>query len=364
MSSPDPFDALAAGTAAIEPSTAFRSELRNRLAIELELTEEIAAVHTPARLTGASTPSVAPSRVQSNTQEITMTDQDDATETEMANDALVPYLCCSGAAEAMAFYIDVFGAIETMRMVSDDGRVGHAELRVGAAKFFLADEYPEIGVLSPTTLGGSSVNLQLRVGDVDAVYRSALGHGATGMRPPSDQFYGERTATITDPYGHRWTFTAPIETVSNEVMAQRSAAQGFTSSFGEASGVAPDTARADGPDVVEVGYYTIGVVDVDKAAAFYGALFGWAAEEAAVGSVGGLYRHVANTKLPLGFTDNETSGRPRLHYRVDDVAAAAERVRQLGGTVVSIDDYASGGSASCLDDQGNAFDLWEPGPGY
>jgi len=369
MPSPDPFDALAefesiAATAAgtvLQPSNRFRRELRGRLATELGLTEAIADIEAPARR-AARVPNTTP-------QEITMTDIETITDqpAPVTINVLIPYLCCNNAAAAMTFYATVLGATETVRMVGDDGRVGHAEMHVGGAAFYLADEYPEMDVLSPTTIGGTSVNLQLRVVDVDGAFAAAIDAGAIGLRPPSDQFYGERTATFVDPFGHKWTLATQIEAISNDEMAARSVSEGFESSFGDvaADGTAADpSADPATAAVVEVGYYTIGVADVDKAATFFGGLFGWESEPATAGSVGGSYRHVGNTTMPLGFTDNEEAGKPHLYYRVVNVASYVAKVRELGGKVVSQDEYASGGAASCLDDQGNPFDLWEPAPGY
>jgi PhnB protein len=117
------------------------------------------------------------------------------------------YLSCKGAAAAISFYADVFGAVEVGQRYVDqsDGRIGHAEFQINDTRMMIADEYPEVGSVSPLTLGGSPVSFAIYVDDVDAVYQHALDLGATGQRPPEDQPYGARAAWLLDPWGHRWT---------------------------------------------------------------------------------------------------------------------------------------------------------------
>jgi PhnB protein len=117
---------------------------------------------------------------------------------------VTPMLCVKGAAGAIEFYRRAFGAVETLRLM-DGERVGHAEIRIGEARITLADEYPEIGVLSPQSLGGSPVMLLLDVEDVDALFQQAVAAGATVDRPLADVFDGAmRNGKLVDPYGHRW----------------------------------------------------------------------------------------------------------------------------------------------------------------
>ena len=136
-----------------------------------------------------------------------------------------PYLCIRNAASAIDFYVEAFGAKEVMRMAQPDGRVGHAEIRIGAAPIMLADEFPEMGFRSPQTLGGSPVNLLVYVEDVDAFTARAQAAGATVKRPVADQFYGDRVVVLEDPFGHSWSFATHIEDVSAEEMQRRAAAQ-------------------------------------------------------------------------------------------------------------------------------------------
>jgi PhnB protein len=117
----------------------------------------------------------------------------------------VPMLCAKNANEAIEFYKKAFSAVETMRYMDTDGRVGHAEFVIGGARFSIADEYPEIEVLSPETLGGSPVMILLEVEDVDALFNQAVAAGATVNRPVADQFGGAfRNGKLVDPFGHRW----------------------------------------------------------------------------------------------------------------------------------------------------------------
>ena len=142
---------------------------------------------------------------------------------------LVPYLCARDARTAVDFYRAAFGAVEEMRVTGDDGRIGHLEFTVGPVRFMLSDEYPEIGVVSPSTLGNTPLALHLDVEDVDAVYRAALAAGATGLRAPGDQTHGNRNATLVDPAGHRWMLSQRIEELSlADYAARESGAGGFT----------------------------------------------------------------------------------------------------------------------------------------
>ena len=132
-----------------------------------------------------------------------------------------PYLAVREATHALDFYRDAFGAEETSRMMQPDGRVGHAEFMVGEAHFMLSDEFPEMGVKSPLALGGSPVTLHLYVGDVDAFVAKAVAGGATVLRAVEDQFYGDRSGTLVDPFGHRWMIATHKEDVSAEEMQRR-----------------------------------------------------------------------------------------------------------------------------------------------
>ena len=131
------------------------------------------------------------------------------------------YLIVKGAAEAIEFYKNIFGAKELMRMPGPDGRIGHAELQLGDSHLMLADEHPETNIVSPTTLGNSPVHLLLYVNDVDATFNLAVAKGAKVIRPVADQFYGDRTGTLDDPFGHKWTIATHKEDVTPEEIKRR-----------------------------------------------------------------------------------------------------------------------------------------------
>ena len=127
-----------------------------------------------------------------------------------------PYLCVKGAAKAIDFYARAFGAREQMRMEQPDGRIGHAEVRIGTAAIMLADEFPEMEFRSPQSLGGSAVNILVYVENVDALVKRA-----TLARPVADQFYGDRVGVLKDPFGHSWSFASRIENLTPEEMLRR-----------------------------------------------------------------------------------------------------------------------------------------------
>ncbi len=140
--------------------------------------------------------------------------------------SVTPYLIVRGAARALDFYKQAFGAIELFRMEAPDRRIGHAEIRIGDSHIMLADEHPEMGARSPETYGGSAVSLMLYVGDVDQVFAQAVEAGATVDRPVTDQFYGDRSGGLKDPFGHVWYVATHIEDVPPEEMDRRAKAAG------------------------------------------------------------------------------------------------------------------------------------------
>ena len=135
-----------------------------------------------------------------------------------------PYLIVNGAARAIDFYRQVFGATEEVRMDEPGGKVGHAEIRIGDSVIMLADEHPEINARSPQSIGGTPVSLLLYVPDCDAVVAKAVSLGAKVLKPLQDQFYGDRSGTLADPFGHQWTIATHTEDVSPEEMQKRIAA--------------------------------------------------------------------------------------------------------------------------------------------
>lgn len=132
-----------------------------------------------------------------------------------------PYLRVRDADAAIRFYQDAFGASELFRLQEPGGRIGHAEVRIGPSTVMLSDEYPEHGIKGPQTLGGTSFSLHVHVDDVDAAFQRAVQAGATVVRPLANQFYGERSGTVRDPFGHEWLLGGHIEDVTPEEMQRR-----------------------------------------------------------------------------------------------------------------------------------------------
>ena len=329
----DPFDALRQPDAPVAPNPAFAAQLRRRLADLLD--------PTPPGATMTTTEPVVTAGLR-----------------------LRPYLVVDGADAAIAFYADVFGARVVGDLIrGDDGRVGHSELEIDGSSFFLADAYPEYGIDAPDPAVG--VALHLEVADADATVARAAAAGATVLQPVDDRFYGSRSGTVRDPFGHQWQIDAPgTVSTTQEERDQEMAAGGYAYEavdLGERAPADPPTrtevaaANASAPGV---GYFTIDAPDPGRAAAFFGALFGWESRPSGEGF------HIENVFPPGGIDGSATEPGVTLFIRVTDVTAAAARVRELGGTVLDETVYASGGNARCLDDQGVPFQLWQPAPGY
>ncbi len=138
-----------------------------------------------------------------------------------ADRVVTPHLVVDDSEAAIAFYTEVFGATELFRLTSPDGAIVHAEIKVGQSLVMIADESPEHGSVSPKTLGGTPVILNLKLNDVDRVAAAAIACGAELLIPISDQFYGERSGRLRDPFGHLWIVSTHIEDVSPEEMQRR-----------------------------------------------------------------------------------------------------------------------------------------------
>lgn len=138
-------------------------------------------------------------------------------------EGVTPYLICKNAEAAIEFYKKAFGAEELFR-IGQPGMVGHAEMKIGKAIFMLADEYPDLGAVSPETVGGTPVQLMVYVEDVDSFTQTALREGLQVLRPVQDQFYGDRSGQFKDPFGHIWAFATHKEDVSPEEMNARAEA--------------------------------------------------------------------------------------------------------------------------------------------
>jgi uncharacterized glyoxalase superfamily protein PhnB/predicted enzyme related to lactoylglutathione lyase len=334
----DPFAQLRVADEPGVPDRRFVAGLRNRVVAALE---------------AAGLPTIdLPDR--SSTMTATTTTSRTSTAPVGATATITPYLTVTGGPAAIDWYVAVLGAVEQTRYTGDDGRIGHAELTIGGARFMLSDEYPEFGpgIVSPTTLGGTPFSMHVEVPDVDAVYAQVVADGRAAVgREPHDEAYGARSFDMIDPFGHRWMIQTPIATPTIEEI--QAASEGFTIT-------AAPTAPVD-PAPVEIGYVTFGSPDTLVAAQFYGALFGWVTEP---GPSGDEYAHVGNTELPMGLAPGTPTEAPVIYFRVDDIARYTARIRELGGEVVSETTYDSGPNAVCKDVQGREFQLWQPAPGY
>lgn len=135
-----------------------------------------------------------------------------------------PYLIVNDGARAIEFYKQAFGATEVLRLALPDGKVGHAEIKIGDSHIMLADEFPDMDARSPATIGGTPVSMLLYFQDCDAVFARAVSVGARVLRPVQDQFYGDRAGTVADPFGHKWTIATHTEDLSPEEIQKRASA--------------------------------------------------------------------------------------------------------------------------------------------
>jgi PhnB protein len=137
--------------------------------------------------------------------------------------SLTPYLVVDGGAKALDYYKKAFGATELFRM-EHEGKIAHAEMKIGDSPFMLSDEHPEMGFKGPKTIGGSAVGLMIYVDDCDAIFKQAVDAGGTEKKAVQDQFYGDRAGTLEDPFGHIWTVATHKEDVTPEEIDKRLAA--------------------------------------------------------------------------------------------------------------------------------------------
>jgi len=135
--------------------------------------------------------------------------------------SVTPYLAQRDCAAAIAFYERAFGAVRMLQLDMPGGKIAHAEIRIGDSVLMMSDENPDWGSRSPATLGGSAVQLMVYVPDVDAAFERAVAAGATRLRPVQDQFYGDRSGTLQDPFGYQWTLATHVEDVSEDEVKRR-----------------------------------------------------------------------------------------------------------------------------------------------
>src|SRR5277367_77462 len=236
------------------------------------------------------------------------------------------YLTVKGAARAIEFYKQAFGAVETMRLNGPGDKIGHAQIRIGNTTIMLADEFPDYGALSAETIGGSPVKIHLQVDDVDAMAARAIAAGAKVLRPVQDQFYGERTGQFADPFGLTWVIATHKETLTTEEMQRR-----FENLAENAPAPAAKT-KTPGPraSYIPQGYRTITpyltVADAPQLIDFVKQTFGAEETFRGTGSAGGVHceLRVGNTMLMVGGGTGEGSswsGTPSpssLHIYVPD----------------------------------------------
>jgi predicted enzyme related to lactoylglutathione lyase len=308
----DPLDVLREPDGPVAPDPAFAARLRARLERALELPRGVS--------------------VSVRVSEPTIDQVSVTADVPAPTGAAIPYLAVSDARRAIDWYVEVLGAaLHGDPIVMPDGRIGHAELALAGGKMYLADEYPEIGVVAPAS-NGASVSLVVNVPDVDARAAAAVAHGGR-LAKEVGEAYGTRNATIIDPFGHRWMLQQPLTTVP--------------------AGEAPAAPWHQG----DVGYVSLNVPDVERAAAFYSAVLGWTYE-----TRGAEAQHVVGQSMHIGLF--RVSGPPDLFcaYAVGDVDAAVERVRAAGGTAGPPTEEPWGRSADCVDNQGKTFAVFAPKP--
>jgi predicted enzyme related to lactoylglutathione lyase len=301
----DPLDVLATPVEPVRPSDAFAAGLRSRLERALSAPEGVAV--SEVNLIETTDPSAPPSTVPVG---------------------VVPYLAVDGGRQAIEWYATALGAREVgERYESPDGRIGHAELTVHGATFYLSDSAPGLGVEAIGPDDAVHTSLVLSVPDVDAATDRTVEAGARLERPPTDYPYG-RMSVIRDPFGHRWMLESPVT-----VTAPR---------------------ESDPIQHGDIGFVSVHVPDVERARRFYAAVLGW--------EYGPDGRLVTNTSLPQGLW--ATEGTPTLlcSYAVESVDSAVDEVRAAGGTATEPEDRPYGRASDCVDDQGMAFAVYEPRP--
>jgi uncharacterized glyoxalase superfamily protein PhnB len=302
----DPLTVLRGNESAVQPDPAFAARLRSRLE---------GALNLPNRTEG-----VDMSGTDTAIAELT----EPVPAAGVPRSAALPYLSVTNGREAIDWYVDAFGAtVVGEPIVMDDGRIGHAELALGGGMFYLADEYPEIGMKAPAA-DSVSVMLVVSVPDTDAAVERARDRGAT-VRQQIREAHGSRNAAIIDPFGHCWSLNGPT------------------------TGAAVTIQHGD------VGYVSVWTPDADRAAAFYGHVLGWEFDPAT--------RQVTNTDQRIGISSVDSAQGMLCCYSVVDLAAARQAIVAAGGTVGQVQDFDFGSVLDATDPSGAAFAVFAPAPG-
>lgn len=335
----DPFEALESPIEPQSPRPSFTRALRARLldALDLDAGEAAPPIEPPRRKPMPTT-----------------------TTTPTAT-AVIPYLTASDAVGALAWYTQAFGAEEQFRVVGPDGLLGHAEFRIGDAVFYLSDEHPAMGVVSPTSLGGTPYAMHLTVTDVDAMFARAVAAGATAQREPEDQPHGARHGTLLDPYGHRWMLSQPIADVPLDEYAARAEDSPYRVEV--AAGL-----RRDGQPYVDGIWGSMTYIDPDIGIRFVTEVLGF--EELVLvrdddgGIVHSEYRWPEGGIVGISAADEGNPflpppGRNGLYVVTADPHAVWERCRAAGVDVIREPEephYDPGGMGfSVRDPEGNAW---------
>ena len=300
----DPFTVLHGDELPVQPDPVFAARLRSRLESVLSL---------PNRTQGV---------VMSGT-DTAIAELNEPTAAAAPRPAALPYLAVANAREAIAWYIDTFGAALIGEMYEmDDGRIGHAELQIGDGVLYLADEYPEIGLKAPAPQA-TSVSLMLPVANTDATLQRARERGAQVQREPYEN-YGARNATIVDPFGHRWMLSGPV------------------------TGAPTPIQHGD------VGYVSVWTPDADRAAAFYGHVLGWTYDPAT--------RQVTNTGQHIGIFSEPGERTLFCCYAVADVQGARQAILDGGGQAGQPEQFDYGTVLDATDPQGTRFAVFQALP--
>ncbi|BBZ18483.1 glyoxalase [Mycolicibacterium gadium] len=302
----DPLTVLHGDELVAQPDPAFAARLRARLESALNL---------PNRTRGVD---------MSGTDTAIAELAEPTTSSAVPRSAALPYLSVANAREAIDWYVDVLGAtVVGEPVVMDDGRIGHAELTLGGGMFYLADEYPEIGMKAPAPQA-VSVMLVIAVADTDIAVERARDRGAT-VRQETREAHGSRNAAIIDPFGHCWSLNGPT------------------------TGAAVTIQHGD------VGYVSVWAPDAERAAAFYGHVLGWEFDRAT--------GQVTNTKQRIGIYSVDSRQGMLCSYAVNDLEAARQAIVAAGGTAGDVRDFDFGSVLDATDPSGAAFAVFEPAPG-
>jgi uncharacterized glyoxalase superfamily protein PhnB len=301
----DPLSVLQADDLPAQPDPTFAAALRTRLEAALSLpagTEGVVMSGTTTAIAELTEPAGPPP-------------------VAVPRPAALPYLAVADARAAIAWYTEAFNAVVIGEpIVMDDGRIGHAEIAIAGGVLYLADEYPELGLKAPAA-GAVSVSLMLHVADTDAALDRARERGADVQREPYEG-YGSRTATIVDPFGHRWMLSGPVR--------------------GATSGIQHG----------DIGYVSLWTPDAQRAALFYGHVLGWDYDPDS--------HQVTNTVAPLGIYSVGAHTTLFCCYAVADLAAARQAILDGGGELGELRQFDFGTVLDATDPAGTAFAVYQP----